>query len=116
MMKIVRIRGKFVDFENTSVRRVERISLLGDAPTVSHAEPVDTGVTPPTGDEKDELLAAVDEGVKKINDTTFEIDRSLVDKVLPNPTAVGRGARIVPSIKHGKPNGFKLYAIKPNPV
>jgi general secretion pathway protein C len=40
----------------------------------------------------------------------------VVDKVLANPMAVGRGARIVPSIKNGKPNGFKLYAIRPSSV
>ena len=30
--------------------------------------------------------------------------------------AVSRGARIVPSIKNGKANGFKLYAIRPSSV
>jgi general secretion pathway protein C len=113
--KIVRIRGKYVDFQNASSRRVERISLLGDA--VARPTPTaDVPVPVPPGEEKDELLAAVDEGVKKIDDTTYEIERSLVEKVLANPTAVARGARIVPSIKNGKPNGFKLYAIRPSSV
>ena len=64
---------------------------------------------------KNELAAAIEEGVKKIDDTTYEIDRSVVEKVIANPMAV-RGARIVPSIKNGKPNGFKLYAIRPSSV
>lgn len=114
---VVKVVGKFVDFENKSTKRVERISLLGgEAPappptTVAAAEP-----PPDDGKPKDDLLAAVDAGVKKIDDTTFEIDRSLVDKVLANPTAVARGARVVPSVKNGQPNGFKLYAIRPSSV
>ncbi|HEU5055798.1 MAG TPA: type II secretion system protein GspC [Kofleriaceae bacterium] len=114
---VVKVVGKYVDFENKSSRRVERISLLGgEAPappptTVAAAEP-----PPDDGKPKDDLLAAVEAGVKKIDDTTFEIDRSLVDKVLANPTAVARGARVVPSVKNGQPNGFKLYAIRPSSV
>ena len=65
---------------------------------------------------RDELRAAIEAGVKKSGDNAWEIDRAVVDKVLANPTAVGRGARIVPSIKNGKPNGFKLYAIRPSSV
>lgn len=114
---VVRVVGKYVDFENKGTHRVERISLLGgEAPappptTVAAAEP-----PPDDGKPKDDLLAAVDAGVKKVDDTTFEIDRSLVDKVLANPTAVARGARVVPSVKNGQPNGFKLYAIRPSSV
>lgn len=114
---VVRVVGKFVDFENKGTHRVERISLLGgEAPAppptaVAAAEP-----PPDDGKPKDDLLAAVDAGVKKIDDTNYEIDRSLVDKVLANPTAVARGARVVPSVKNGQPNGFKLYAIRPSSV
>jgi general secretion pathway protein C len=115
---VVRVISKYVEFENKGSHRVERISLLGgEAPaapptTVAVAEPPPDG----GGGPKDDLLAAVDAGVKKIDDTTYEIDRSLVDKVLANPTAVARGARVVPSVKNGQPNGFKLYAIRPSSV
>lgn len=114
---VTRVLGKYVEFENKSSHRVERISLLGgEAPappptTVAAVEP------PPDGaGAKDDIVAAVEAGVKKIDDTTFEIDRSVVDKVLANPTAVARGARVVPSVKNGQPNGFKLYAIRPSSV
>lgn len=115
---VTRVLGKYVEFENKGSHRVERISLLGgEAPApppaavAAVAPPADAAAGP-----KDDLLAAVDAGVKKIDDTTFEIDRSLVDKVLANPTAVARGARVVPSVKNGQPNGFKLYAIRPSSV
>jgi len=114
-----RILGKYVDFENRATGHVERVSLLsGEVPrpssTVSFAPPVDTEVDPRAA--RDELLAAVEAGVRKIDDSTYEVDRALVEKVLSNPTAVSRGARIVPSVKNGQPNGFKLYAIRPSSV
>ena len=113
--QVVKIEYKYVDFKNTQAGgRVERISLLGEppvaaaAPTVA-AAPVDTS-------PKDEMTAAIDSGIKKIDDTTFEVDRALIDKLLANPLAASKGARVTPSIKNGKPNGIKLYAIRPSSI
>jgi general secretion pathway protein C len=103
------IHYKFVDFENNG--HLERLVLQGaTVPTsaVAAAEP-----TPATGETGDELQAAVDSGIKKIDETNYEIEKSLVDKVLLNPMAVVKGARVVPAMKNGKPEGFKLYAIRP---
>jgi hypothetical protein len=58
----------------------------------------------------DEIVAAI----KKIDDTHVEVSRSAVDKILTNPMAVAKGARVVPAMKNGQPDGFKLYAIRPN--
>lgn len=115
--EIVRIRGKYIDFKNGATRRVERLSLLTESRQTHtpHRTPTRRH-TSKRQSAREELMAAIDEGVKKTGDNTWEIDRSVVDKVLANPTAVGRGARIVPSIKNGKPNGFKLYAIRPSSV
>jgi general secretion pathway protein C len=113
--RIVNIEPRWVDFENkTSGNRVERIDLLGATPAAAPAV-ASTAPTKPaaTGAEGD-FVAAVDKGVKKVDDTHYEIDRSLVDMVLGDPNLVARGARIVPSIKDGKANGFKVYAIRPN--
>ncbi|MEO8706357.1 MAG: type II secretion system protein GspC [Kofleriaceae bacterium] len=100
------IRYKYVDFENSG--RIERVMLSGaapiTAPTVAAAEP--------TGDG-DDLQAAIDGGIKKIDDNTYEIDKSLVEKVTANPMAFMKGARVVPAMKNGKPEGIKLYAIRP---
>jgi general secretion pathway protein C len=117
--EIKKISYKFVDFLNESSNRLERISLTDDAPppVASTPEPV-PGYTPPpmAGGQSDELTAAIDQGVKQIDEFTYHVDRSLVEKVLANPASVARGARIVPSIKDGKANGFKLYAIRPSSV
>lgn len=115
--KIVAIEGKHVDFLNQGTNRRERISLDNSTP-VARSTPTPTPARTPTraGGKKDELSAMIDEGVKKIDDFNFEIDESLREKVLANPMSVARGARIVPSVKNGKPNGFKLYAIRPSSV
>lgn len=107
------IHYKYIDFENNG--HVERLVLAGaTAPT---APPPVAAETPPAGEGSgDELQASIDNGIKKIDDSTYEIDRSLVDKVLANPMGVAKGARLVPAVKNGKPDGFKLYAIRPNSV
>lgn len=55
----------------------------------------------------------ISQGVKKIGPNKWEIQRSVLNKVLGNTTMLARSARIVPSVRNGKPNGFKLYAIRP---
>jgi len=107
--KIKSIHFKFIDFENNG--HVERLVLLGATPpTVAVAEPTPA----PSGEPQDDMQASIDSGIKKIDDSNYEIDKSLVEKVLLNPMAVAKGARVVPSMKNGKPDGFKLYAIRPS--
>jgi general secretion pathway protein C len=112
---VVAIHYKYVDFTNKATGRKERISITGEAPPPSSVPAVVAENPPPTGDG-DDLTAAIDQGIKKIDETTYEIDRSLVEKVLANPMAVAKGARVMPSSKNGEPNGFKLYAVRPSSV
>jgi len=108
--KLKYIHYKFVDFENNG--HTERLVLAGATVpvTVATAEP------PPSDGSGDDLQASIDNGIKKIDDNTYEIDKALVDKVLANPMGVAKGARVVPAVKNGKPDGFKLYAIRPSSV
>jgi len=110
--KIKSIHFKYIDFENNG--RVERLVLLGATPPAM--TPVAVAETPQLNpdENRDDMQAAVDSGIKKIDDSNYEIDKSLVEKVLLNPMAVAKGARVVPSMKNGKPDGFKLYAIRPS--
>jgi general secretion pathway protein C len=106
------IHYKYIDFENNG--RTERLVLLGATPPAA-PPPTVAEATPQLAAEgdKDDLQASIDNGIKKIDDSNYEIDKSLVEKVLLNPMAVAKGARVVPSMKNGKPDGFKLYAIRP---
>lgn len=104
------IKFKYADFEHNG--HLERIVLVGVAPPV-----VPVAVAEPAADtNKDDLQSSIDNGIKKIDDNNYEIDKSLVDKVLANPMAIAKGARVVPAVKNGKPDGFKLYAIRPSSV
>lgn len=110
--KLKSIHFKYVDFENNG--RIERLVLAGATAPVAPPAAVATETPPSNGG--DDLQASIDNGVKKIDDTTFEIDKSLVEKALANPMALAKGARVVPAVKNGKPDGFKLYAIRPSSV
>lgn len=106
------VHYKYVDFDNNG--HTERVILLGATVPVTAPPPVVAEATP-EGD-KDEMQAAIDNGIKRIDDNNYEIDKALVEKVLLNPMAVAKGARVVPAVKNGKPDGFKLYAIRPSSV
>ena len=67
-----------------------------------------------TIDNRSELSAALDEGVKKTGEHTYEVKRGTVDAVLGNMSVLSRSARIVPEVRDGKPAGFRLYSIRPN--
>jgi hypothetical protein len=103
-------------------RNCPEVGELHEWPSLKPA-PVPPGKTPQlkspvvtSVDEADELQAAIDAGVREIDPNTHEITRALVDKVLLNPMAASKGARVVPAVKDGKPDGFKLYAIRPNSI
>ena len=82
------------------------ISLLSPIPPAPTAPPAD-GV-----DREDAIDAVLSAGIRKIDDTHYEVSASLIDTVLANPMAVAKTTRVVPSMKNGKPDGFKLYAIR----
>ena len=86
-----------VDFY-TSV--VDRQRLLGKAP-------------PPPPRPDGGFLADIDLATKKIDSSHYSIGRKSLDAILANPEKAMR-SRIVPSVKNGKVNGFKLYAIRPS--
>jgi len=116
--QVARILGQYVDFRNQTSRQMERISLVtNQAPPP--ARPAPEPEKKPSADPKstrDELLAAVDAGVRKLDDDSYEVDRAVVTQLLANPSAAARGARIVPAVKDGKPNGFRMYAVRRNSV
>jgi S1-C subfamily serine protease len=77
--------------------------------------PSDPLAVPSTPDPDPAIEAAID-AIVKVDDNTFIIPRTTVDTLLANPMAIGKGARVVPSMKNGVANGFKLYAIRPSSV
>jgi general secretion pathway protein C len=54
----------------------------------------------------------LDQGIEKISDTRFNIQRSLVDKVLANQGSLMKTARVIPHEENGRVAGVKLYGIR----
>ena len=90
-----------------TARSANTISLLAPLPPATASPPSST-------DAEAELAAALAAGIRKLDDTHYEVSASLLDKVLQNPMAIARSVRVVPALQDGQPNGFKLYAIRPS--
>jgi len=54
----------------------------------------------------------LDSGIEKVSDTRFNIQRSLVDKVLANQGSLMKTARVIPHEEDGRVVGVKLYGIR----
>jgi len=73
-----------------------------------HAQPAVTTAAASPGFARD-----MDRGIVCSGDHC-SIDRALFDKLFADSTELSRSARLVPSMKNGQTNGFKLYAIRPD--
>jgi len=54
------------------------------------------------------------DGIERISDTKFNIQRGLVDKVLANQGSLMKSARVIPHEEDGRVTGVKLYGIRRN--
>ena len=58
----------------------------------------------------------ITDAIREIDETTWAIKRSGMDKLFEDVNCFATQARIVPSFKAGQANGFKLFAIRPGSV
>jgi general secretion pathway protein C len=109
---IEKVFQKRVYFRNAG--QLEYLEMEGAPPVGAPpaAAPAISEVKPPPVDQN---LGDIDKGVN-CSGNNCTVDRALVEKLLQNTTMLATSARFVPSIKDGKPNGFKLYAIRPNSI
>jgi general secretion pathway protein C len=56
--------------------------------------------------------AELDDGIEKISDTMYVIQRSIVDKVLANQGSLMKTARVIPHEEDGRVVGLRLYGIR----
>jgi general secretion pathway protein C len=84
--------------------------VLPAAPAAAAAAP--PPVAPPAGGPSP-VPADIASKIQKISDTEFNIDRSVVDKILENQAELMKSARIVPETKDGKVLGIRLFGIRP---
>ena len=76
------------------------------------AAPAPPPMAPPTGGPSP-VPADIASKIQRISDTEFNIDRSVVDKILENQAELMKSARIVPETKDGKVLGIRLFGIRP---
>ncbi len=55
-------------------------------------------------------------GVRALGENRYELQRAELNRLLSNPAALGSMARIVPTMKDGKPNGLALDRLRPGSV
>lgn len=60
--------------------------------------------------------AALDEGINKVSDTQYNVQRSLLDSLLEDQAALMKLARVIPHQENGRTVGVKLYGIRRNSV
>ena len=105
---IVKVVTKRVYIRNAG--RLEYAEMDGATPPPAAAGP---SLPPPPA--IDTAMGDITGGVK-CTGNNCNVERQLVEKLLSNTAMLATAARFVPSIKDGKPNGFKLYAIRPNSI
>jgi general secretion pathway protein C len=89
--------------------------LFKTQPTMPPAAASGDPTQPPPplpADNSSRLLAEVKSKIKKLSDTEFNIDRSVVDTILENQAELMKYTRIVPETKDGKVLGIRLFGIK----
>ena len=85
-------------------------TLPAAAPAAAAAAPPPP---PPPSGGPNPVPADIASKIQKISDTEFNIDRSVVDKILENQAELMKSARIVPETKDGKVLGIRLFGIRP---
>ncbi len=95
--------------------RLEYLDLEGGTPATAAATPPVASAPIALGGSFDANQGDIDRGVT-CSGNNCTVDRSLVEKMLSNTTMLATAARFVPSQKDGKPNGFRLFAIRPNSI
>jgi hypothetical protein len=99
------------------VKRGPSIAKCPDVAALVPSSPSSRGApTPSSPTPADDFAAAVDAGVRAIDDTHVQITVDLLDRIMSNPMDAGKAARLVPALKDGKPSGWKLYAIRPRSI
>lgn len=51
-------------------------------------------------------------GIVALDDGSYEVDARVLTRVVEDSDVLFAGARVVPSLRNGEPNGFKLYSIQ----
>lgn len=86
--------------------------LIGSAEEPEPPRPLPPPTAPRRGPKP--LPPEIASKIQKVSDTEFNVDRTVVDKILEDQAELMRSARIVPEQKDGKVVGVRLFGIRPD--
>lgn len=81
----------------------------GSATYSTPATPSTEGATLSSKADRD----GVKEGITKLGENSYQIDREMLNEKLNDLEALARQARVIPHYRDGKPQGFKLVGVRP---
>ena len=111
--KICMVGDVFMGADVLSIEYLKVILLVdGHREYLDLSAPSTVAVAPKP--EGEAAPAPTGEGIKKLDEHRYQIERSTVNGALANMNDLAMQARIVPSFKNGQPNGFKLFSIRPD--
>jgi general secretion pathway protein C len=83
------------------------------APSSTTAPEAASSASPPKSSSASSVPADIASKIQKVSATEFNVDRSVVDKILENQAELMRSARIVPEQENGKVVGIRMFGIRP---
>ncbi|MCC6648015.1 MAG: general secretion pathway protein GspC [Polyangiaceae bacterium] len=93
-------------FPSAAARAAASAKGTASAAPSAAAAPAKGGAPPVPDDIKSKI--------QRVSATEFNVDRSVIDKVLENQAVLMRSARIVPEQENGKTVGIRLFGIRPD--
>jgi general secretion pathway protein C len=89
-------------------------AAVASAPPPAAAAPPPPSPVAPAAGGASAIAAEIKNGIQKLSDTEFKVDRGVVDKILENQAELMRQARIVPEQENGKVVGIRLFGVRPD--
>jgi general secretion pathway protein C len=114
------VNGKQVQFVGWDRVWLQNGGSLCQAPLFDKAvaaaaaapEPAASTPPPPTRGGAKPLDPALAKGIQKVSANEYNIDRTVVDKILENQADLMRQARIVPEQENGRVVGIRLFGVR----
>jgi general secretion pathway protein C len=88
--------------------------MFAPEPVVVKDRPAPAAAPPPPAGGPGGVDPSISKGIQKISANEFNIDRTVVDKILENQAELMRQARIVPEQENGKMVGIRLFGVRPD--
>ena len=100
-----------IDGDLNKARRAARAALPSPTspPPITRYDPFATRAPGSSGGAFDPVF----DTIATVDSTHAEMPRATLQRLLDDPSLVATSARVIPSVRNGDSEGFKLYAIRP---